>query len=222
MHKKRVGNNRLTSSLQEEILKHIVTTSNAGYDTLTHQIRKARSTIIQSLNTLISGSYVRKQKIEPDTTRNINTIFKPTTKGMYYSVAYLELTWDSILKANGEKNDFAQHNALMKNVAGKTERNEFAKYTALALINSNIFDDSGEMKITKAENFFNVGFMSGLTGLARQSSEVRLYFNKLNFDSLRKIMSPEELKDVRNYYSKVQSYVANVTDAVSKGLSNEK
>jgi hypothetical protein len=222
MNKKRVGNNRLTSSLQEEILKHVATTPNAGYDTLTNQIKKARTTIIQSLETLIKGNYVNKQKIDVDTARNINTIFKPTKKGMFYSVAYLKVSLDSILRTNGEQNDLAQYNALMKVIVDKRERNEFTKYTALALINSDIFDDSGEMKLNKAEDFFNIGFVSGLTGFARQDPEVQVYFNKLNIDSLRKIMSPEELKQVHNYYSKVQSYLGNVLDAVGKGLSTEK
>jgi hypothetical protein len=208
VRKKRVRNNRLASSLQEEILNHIATTPNAGYDTLTHQIKKARSTIIQSLETLINGQYVNKQKIEADPVRNINTIFKATTKGILYSVAYLDASLDSIIMGNGKENEFVQYNKFIKNLVDKSQRNEFTKNTALALVTSDIFDDKGAMKISKAKFFFNCGLMSGLTEMARKSPEAELYFNKLSIDSLKKMLSPEELKEVQNYYSKVELYVS--------------
>jgi hypothetical protein len=132
---------------------------------------------------------------------------------------------ESIVRENGQESDLVEYNELIKNLVDKSQRNEFTKNTAKTLINSDIFDRNGEMKITKAEDFFNYGFVSGLTGLARQDSEVQLYFNELEIDSLKKIMSPEELKEVQNYYSKVQSLVGNVHDAfdaIRKGLSNEK
>lgn len=129
---------------------------------------------------------------------------------------------DSIIKSNGEENDYVQYNELIKNTVDKSQRNEFTRNTALALINSDIFDDRGEMKIIKAEDFFNYGFMSALTGLARKNSpEAELYFNKLSIDSLRKIFTAEELEEIRDYYTKVQSYIYKTSYAIKKGLSKE-
>ena len=222
MTKRKVGNNRLNSSLQEEILKHIVITRDAGYDTLTRNIKKGRTTIIQSLNTLIDGHYVNNQKTKVDHTRNINTIFKPTTKGICYSVAYLDVSFESIIKSNGDEDDFVRYSELIKKIVDRSLRHEFTKNTALALINSEIFDEKGEMKITKSEDFFNYGFISALTGLARKKTpEAELYFNRLSIDSLRKILSPEELKEVHEYYSRVQSYVTDTYDAIKKELFKE-
>ena len=218
----KVGNNRLNSSLQEEILKHIAITRDAGYDTLTRDVKKGRTTIIQSLNTLIDTHYVNKQKIKTDDIRNINTIFKPTKKGLLYSIALLDVSFDSIMKSHTEENDLVQYNEFIKKIVDKSMRNEFNKNTALAFINSDIFDEKGEMKITKSEDLFNYGFMFALTGLARKKSpEAELYFKRLDIDSLRKILSPEELKEVQEYYSRIRSYVGDTYNAIRKELSNE-
>ena len=212
--------NKLTSVLQQDILKHIVTTRNAGYDTLMVDIKRDRITILQSLETLVKRNYVKKVEIGPYFERNIKFMLKPTTKGIIYSIAFLDVGFDTILKTIGEQNDFVRYNELMKNIVNKSERNEFMKNTAQALIDFDTFDENGEMKITKGEDFFNYGIMMALTGLGRKKSpKSSVYFDNQSIDSLRKIFSVDELKEIQEYYSKVRRYVNTTTDAIDKGLS---
>ena len=212
--------NKLTSVLQQDILKHIVTTRDAGYDTLMVDIKRDRITILQSLETLVKRNYVKKVEIGPYFERNIKFMLKPTTKGIIYSIAFLDVGFDTILKTIGEQNDFVRYNELMKNIVNKSERNEFMKNTAQALIDFDTFDENGEMKITKGEDFFNYGIMMALTGLGRKKSpKSSVYFDNQSIDSLRKIFSVDELKEIQEYYSKVRRYVNTTTDAIDKGLS---
>lgn len=219
MHK-RPRNSRLTSKLQEDILKHIAVTPDAGYDTMTNKIKKNRITIRQSIETLLKHNYAKKEEIEPDLERNIKIIFKPTTKGITYSMAFLEVGLDEIIKSSGEENDFIQYNQLIENVVDKSERNEFIKNTAKALIDFDIFDNTGEMRISKGEDFFNYGIMMALTGLGRKKSpSTAVYFDNQSIESLRKILSEEELKGIREYFSKVQTYLNKTTNAINDGIS---
>src|SRR4051812_1686083 len=79
---------RITTELQEKILRHICKTRDADYKTISKETDRDRITILQSLQPLMKHHYVYKQKIDPNRIKS-KLIFKPTDKGMYYALANL-------------------------------------------------------------------------------------------------------------------------------------
>jgi predicted transcriptional regulator len=88
----------LKTELQEKILEHICKTKNADYKTISKATDRDRITILQSLQPLMKGHYINKEKLVPDQEKS-KLIFKPTQKGMIYSLAFLNVKLDNVLKS---------------------------------------------------------------------------------------------------------------------------
>ena len=81
--------NRLhLSELQNKILYIISTDYRVGYKTLINKIKRARATILPSVESLIRRNYITKQKINPEYEKS-KVIFKPTPLGIDYALSKL-------------------------------------------------------------------------------------------------------------------------------------
>ena len=145
---------RLTTKLQEKSLRHISKTSNADYKTISKATDRDRITILQSLQPLIKHNYVYKEKIEPHLIKS-KLIFKPTHKGMAYSIAILGVDIDDVRKAHVNADVLVKYNDLIKNIDNPIQRKRLEREMVKVLLLYNLFDDKGDIIITDAKEFLN-------------------------------------------------------------------
>lgn len=216
-----VEHNRLNSDLQEKILKHISSTRHAGYDTLSRDglIEADRITILRSVQALVKKRYVLKLEFEPDLKRNIKTIFKPTAKGLCYAMAFLDVDSELALKETGEENEILKYTQLLRDVVDRNAVHKFMKNAFRALLEFDLFDDKGQMKLTNLQDLFNTGFVAGLTGLGRTKSPTSaLYFDSQTIQDITKMFSSSQLEEINQYYAHILKLLNLTSKAIQKGL----
>jgi hypothetical protein len=208
---------RLRFELQEKILGHVCRTRDAGYDSLVNDnsIHRDRTTIIQALRPLINKGYITRseERIEE---RNIEVVFRPTNKGVFYSLAFLGLKLDTILRANGDEDDITKYARLLGELVDVKERANFMANAARAVLDFDLFNKEGELQVSSKQELFTIGLVSALTGIARSKSpDTAVYFN--NLPQLTKILTEKELEEVRTFYSKT----ATILNKALKNLPKE-
>jgi hypothetical protein len=102
----------LTSDLQERILLHVCTTTNADYKTISKETDRDRITILQSLQGLFRRHYVEKKKVLPQYEKS-KLIFLPTPKGIIYALAFLNLDFKHMPQSHREQ---SQINKLLQRI----------------------------------------------------------------------------------------------------------
>jgi predicted transcriptional regulator len=195
--------NVLTTELQEKILKHICETRNADYKTISKATGRDRITILQSLQPLMKRQYIYKQKIDPNRIKS-KLIFKPTDKGKYYALAYLDPDYEDMIKANL---DVSKYTEFIKSIPDYTKRKELMYNTAKLAIEHNIFDKKGKLIGSGSrEEIFQKGFRLALLESARNEGfDAKSYFNIQSIESLSKITTPEELKEIKGYFMNMRN-----------------
>ena len=136
----------LTSDLQEKILLHACTTTNADYKTISKETDRDRITILQSLQGLFRRHYIEKKKIFPQYEKS-KLIFSPTPKGIVYALAFLNLDFKQMPGSHREQ---SQINKLLQGIESLPDPYpmRFAKrYAGYVLEESdaNPFSEKGEL-----------------------------------------------------------------------------
>ena len=208
--------NTITSELQAKILKHICKTRDADYKTISKETAKDRITILQSLQSLMKRQYVYKQKIEPDHIKS-KLIFRPTDKGMAYSIARLDVDIDDVRKVHVDADVLVEYNDLIKNITNRLQRKQFEREMIKVLLLYNLFDDKGKTIITDRKGFLKQGIRIGLFNLTANK-----YYNPENLftpqvvERLKEIFNTSELKELKEFLMKIR----NNLDLSIKQLSN--
>lgn len=144
---------RIKGELAESILKCIIE-GFQDYSSLSKKLSRHRSTIEQSIKKLLSGHYIEEEKIKPSKAKQIS-LFQPTSKGVYYCIAFFDMDIGIFLKFMDEKEKQNLHEFISQS-PNSSESKKFWKNTAIALLHSNLFQD-GELKVTIPEDLFNLG-----------------------------------------------------------------
>jgi hypothetical protein len=136
---------------------------------------------------------------------------------IFYALAFLGLKLDMILQANGEEDDITQYARLLGGVVDAQERDNFMTNTAKALLDFDLFNQKGELKVSQKQELFNIGLISALMGVARSKSpDTAIYFD--NLPQLTKILSEKELEEVREFYSKTSLIINKTLEHLPKEL----
>jgi predicted transcriptional regulator len=135
---------RLKTELQEKILEHICKTRNADYKTISKATDRDRITILQSLQPLMKGHYVSKEKVVPENEKS-KLIFKPTQKGMIYALAFLNVKVDDVVKSYQDICQITNYTEFIKSISDDQLRNHLVNDYAKLIAEQNAFDDNGNI-----------------------------------------------------------------------------
>jgi hypothetical protein len=194
----------ITSELQAKILKHICKTRDADYKTISKETGKDRITILQSLQPLMKRQYVYKQKIEPSRIKS-KLIFRPTDKGMAYSIASLGVDIDDVRKAHVDADVLVEYNDLIKKIDNPLQRKQFEREMIKVLARYNLFDDKGKTIITDRKAFLKQGIRIGLFNLtADKYYDPENLFTPQVVERLKGIVGTSELKEFKEFLMKIR------------------
>jgi hypothetical protein len=208
--------NTITTELQKRILTHICKTRDADYKTISKTTGRDRITILQSLQPLMKRHYIYKQKIDPTRIKS-KLIFKPTDKGMAYSIANLDVDIDDVRKAHVDADVLVEYNDLIKNIDNRIQRKQFEREMIKVLVMYNLFDDKGKTIITDRKGFLKQGIRIGLFNLtADKYYDPENLFTPQVVERLKEMFSTYELKELKEFLMKIR----NNLDLSIKQLSN--
>jgi hypothetical protein len=195
---------RLTTKLQEKILRHISKTSDADYKSISKETDRDRITILQSLQPLIKRNYVYKEKIDPHLMKS-KLIFKPTDKGIAYSIAILGIDIDDVRKAHVNADVLAKYNDLIKNIAKPLERKQLEREAIKFLVQYNVFDDKGKTIITDRKGYLKQGIRIGLfNSIADKYYDPENLFTPQSVERLKGLFNTSELKLLKELLTKIR------------------
>jgi hypothetical protein len=195
---------RLTTKLQEKILRHISKTSNADYKTISKETDRDRITILQSLQPLIKRNFVYKEKIDPHLIKS-KLIFKPTHKGMAYSIAILGVDIDTVRKAHVNAEVLVEYNDLIKNIANPILRKQLEREMIKVLVIYNLFDDKGKMIITDRKGYLKQGIRIGLFKVTKDKYyDPENLFTPQSIQVLKEAFHTSELKELKDLLMKIR------------------
>jgi predicted transcriptional regulator len=209
----------LKSELQAKILKHIVVTNNADYETISKHTGKNRITNLQSIESLVKHHLVNKVRTDPKNRRSKLT-FAATPKGLWYAIANLNLDAMDIPMSNEELEMYQDY---LKGVADKEGRKNFILNVAKLILRENLFDHKGELLITDRQKLFEYGIIMGLVASVGKSNvDAANFFNSQTVDSLKKIFTSSELTETRNRFDEFSRKLGLVNKEITEGLKPNK
>ena len=191
-----------TASLQNQILLHICKTKNADYKTISKETDRDRITILQSLQSLMKRHLVTKEKVEPDRIKS-KLIFRPTLKGMAYSIAFLGATYDHIRKAHSEAaKQLTNHYEFVNFINDPKHRDRIMGHMTRILVEKDFFDEKGEKIITRGKsNMLKESFRAALFELTENKDyNCESVFNSESIKSITR----EESKELREFFKYVR------------------
>jgi hypothetical protein len=201
-----------TTTLQNQILLHICKTKNADYKTISKETDRDRITILQSLQSLMKRHLVRKEKVKPDRIKS-KLIFKPTPKGMAYSIAFLGATYDYILRVHGEAEQLTNHYAFVNHIGDSIQQNRIMQHMTRILVENNLFNEKGEI-ITRGRqiNALKESFRAALFGLTKNKDyDSRSVFNNNSIKSITR----EESKELKEFFTNVRDNLESTIEQLA-------
>ena len=208
----------ILSDLQKKVLRSICTTKDADYHSLQKDTKRTRTTIFQSLTPLRTRHYVWTQKVEPENTRG-KLIFRPTDKGLFYTIASLDVDSDKIIETHTGKEEMEQYNEYIKSIPDYNARKEFLVQTAKLLIKHNMFDRNGMFITKNTQEALSLGFRYSLLELAKDKNfDLTTVLGEDPIEGLRKICGPDEFSEVRDFFANIKSNITSIVNGLSEKI----
>jgi hypothetical protein len=180
-------------SLQLKVLRHICTTPNASYETLTHETNRHRITVLHSLKSLIRDRYVKEQKIDPKYAKS-KLVFVPTLKGLSFAWFNWKLKInDMVLPSDNQIANYIQY---VKEAFGNLQQQ------LLLELLFNQFEHRDQefenVSETTRSEVIKDCFCRGLLELVRQNDySAKRLGSKASMKRLNRIFSSEELGEIK-------------------------
>jgi len=194
-------------TLQGKILRHLCTTANANYKTLTKEIGRDRITILQSIESLIKYRYVEKERDNPQNEKSKLT-FLPTLKGL--AGLYQEFPFDLKQMIKLKKDDeITRYLEYVKDIFRLEEHQR--------PMLSRLFNDIkyNYMNLEKGSaskrKLIKDSFAEGILELAqRRDYDASRLFNEKGVERLKKLYSKEELNEFKELFVRTKQNLTTV------------
>jgi predicted transcriptional regulator len=210
---------RLKTELQEKILEHVCKTKNADYKTISKATDRDRITILQSLQPLMKGHYVSKEKVVPHHEKS-KLIFESTQKGMIYSLAFLNVKVDDVIKSYQDICQITSYTEFIKSISDGQLRNNLVKEYAKLIAEQNAFDDKGNIiKYFEGDHYTKDDVFREKV---LQESILKGRFSQ-NINSLKMVYNmPEQVVRLQNYLTEqsksLDSTIKQLQSTINKQL----
>ena len=195
-------------TLQGKILRHLCTTANANYKTLTKEIGRDRITILQSIESLIKYRYVEKERDNPQKEKSKLT-FQPTLKGVAGFWQEFPFDLKQMIKLKKE-DEITMYLEFVKDVF---------KFEHQKLMLSRLFNEIKynymilEKGYTSKRNLIKESFTMGILELARRRDyDPTKQINEKAVQWLKKLYSKEELNEFKELFVRTKQNLTTITE----------
>ena len=198
-------------TLQGKILRHLCTTANANYKTLTKEIGRDRITILQSIESLIKYRYVEKERDNPQKEKSKLT-FLPTLKGV--AGLWQEFPFDlkQMIKLKKE-DEITRYLEFVRDIF-KLEEHQRPMLSLFDDIKYNYMNL--EKGYASKRKLIKDSFAEGILELAqRRDYDATKLFNEKGVERLKKLYSKEELNEFKELFVRTKQ---NLTTVIGRFL----
>jgi hypothetical protein len=187
------------SRLQEKILRVVCTRRNVDYVLLMKETNRDRVTVAQSVNSLVDRHYLSKDKIDPEYEKS-KVIVKPTFQGKDYTVKFLKVNFEDILKA--EDNELiSAFLEFIKDISDPSQRralidplNDLFFWLHESWVTN--FTVKGKDEIIK--ELLMRGLKDGISQMVlNENYDAKKLLNKRSNEWLKKLLSRQEIRDLQ-------------------------
>ena len=195
------------TDLQRKILHHLCTSINASYETLTKEIGRDRTTILQSIESLIKYHYVEKKKNNPQKEKS-KLSFLPTLRGVACFWSYFPFDIKELIKIEKE-DEITMYLEFIKDIFKFEHQTPLLRrlFTNIERNYLNIEKDGAAKKRLIKESF-----IMGILELSqRKDFDAMKLFNKKGVQWLTKLYSKEELNEFKVFFARTTQ---NLTIAI--------
>jgi hypothetical protein len=191
------------SRLQEKILKIVCTRRNVDVDyvLLMKETNRDRVTIAQSVNSLVDRHFLSKEKINPEYEKS-KVIIKPTFHGKDYSVNFLKVSLEDMLKAEDNEYIYA-FLEFIKDISDPSQRHSLIdplKTLFLWLHESWVTNFSVKGKNEVIKEVLMRGLKTGISQMVlNENYNAKKLLNKRSNEWLKKLFSSQEIRDLQHF-----------------------
>jgi hypothetical protein len=191
------------SELQWKIIRHICTTKDADYKSISDYTNRKRTTIIQSIGSLMKHSYIEKVKVDP-IRKNSKLIFRPTYKAKMY-VWNIGYAWEEkppriVEIFHTEKDPFIlSYIEILNQISEPSQLKAMSYEFASNLLNLSIIDRKGNIKINDRISSVKDAFREGLLTLIKNREyDAKNLFNDNTIKWLTNFFSQAEIIELKD------------------------
>jgi hypothetical protein len=213
---------KLSSELQEKILKHVCFTTDADYKTISKYTDRDRITILQSLKPLIAHKYVAQIRLDPERPKS-KVVFKPTDKGILYSIAHLGVNVDAIRKAQLSSDALKNYSEFIQEVPDPGLHEKLEQYVAPKLfVDNDLFDENGKLIISEQKDFLKQGLRISLLELLadKHFNLEELFEFKKGYLVVIEALHPTQVKILRDVFVKIRNNLNTSLNQLSNLMSS--
>jgi hypothetical protein len=180
------------STLQKNILKHIILTDQPDYQTISKEVGRDRITIRQSIESLSKIECIVSEPINPNKKKS-KLIFRPTIKGLVIGLGLLDIKFEQI-KNNAEKvTNLDIYKEFKKNMEIE-QFNEYLKKFSIGLIKYDLINNNLNQLFSDSYTF------------------VKFILRILSLDKL--LDKDIDIENLFLFYSDEAEYIQNVKNVV--------
>jgi DNA-binding MarR family transcriptional regulator len=184
------------SSLQAKILRIICTTQNVSYKTLIEETNRDRTTVLQSIESLIKNGYVEKQKVNPEYEKS-KLIFKATPTGKQIASDYLDIRLEDIMKLE-EDEQITNYLEFIKNITDPSQQKKFLQPLSDLLTSPIAWTSEGKIKPDEKREIIIDGFKEALLELFKNKNyDAKNLFNNKSIKWFQKLFTSNEIKEIK-------------------------
>ncbi len=210
------------SDLQNSILKFIILNESVDYQMISKEIGRDRTTIYHSIESLTKKKFVNYEKINPKHKKS-KLLFRPTIKGTIYGIGFSNIKLDDIKNKPLNLDELKIYETYIKNLSKQKELwNNLAKMISQGLIKNNLFDNEGNLNVSKPYELNKKMLkLFLLNDLLDKNFDIENLFapNLTGIDLIKDIANPEGLIPLKKILIKLRNNLQQTIELISKTIS---
>lgn len=189
------------TDLQRKILLHLCTTENATYESLIKEIERDRTTILESIESLIRHDYVEKERVNPEHPKSM-LIFAPTLRGVATAWSFFGFDVKDMINIKKE-DEITKYLEFVRNVFSFPQQIPMLS-RLFNTIERDYLKVQEEGSTTK-KRLVKESFTNGIFELMQQENyDVSRLFNNNSNQWLHKLYSQVELRGLKEFFVRTE------------------
>jgi DNA-binding MarR family transcriptional regulator len=196
MHQGEKSRDYVLSSLQDKILRIICTTKDVSYKTLIEETNRDRTTILQSVESLIKNGFIGKQKVNPEYEKS-KLIFKATSTGKQIARDHLGIRLEDIMILE-EDQQITNYLEFIKNITDPSHQEEFLQPLTDLLTSPRAWTSEDKIVPDEKREIIRDGFKEALLELFKNKNyDAKHLLNNRSIKWLQKLFTSQEISEIK-------------------------
>jgi len=205
----------ILSQLQEKILSIVCTRKDVDYALLMQETNRDRVTVAQSVDSLVKHKYVKKDKINPEYEKS-KLFIRPRFLGKHHAWRFLGVTLEDILKIE-DNEQIALYFEFIKDVHNVSQRQKLIQPLDAFLTLFVVWTTDGKLEPTQTKEILKQGLKKGICELVQDRNyDSKELLNKRSIESLKKMLSSQEIKELRQFIVQMKDKLASTAEKFPK------